>query len=94
MELKSMKLSKKEQKEEKAEMLAGPERSSYPYGLCLHLDADELEKLGLGDLPKLGAKLKLEAVVEVNSTSQNSGIYGEHKSVDLQIVEMGLEPGA
>lgn len=63
----------------------------YPYGLCLHLDNETLEKLGLSDLPKIGSKLKLEAVVEVNGISANKSGSGEnYKSLSLQITDMAV----
>lgn len=97
MELKSMKLSEEDQKEEMSQSPIkegdGPE---YPYGLRLRIDEDEIEKLGLGeDMPELKTKFRLSAIVEVCSASQNSSVYGDSKVLELQITDMGLsEEGA
>lgn len=70
---------------EKAE---GPK---YPYGLCLHLDDDALEKLGITEMPKVGDKLMLTAMVEVVGTSTNERQGGDEEScVDLQITDLAV----
>jgi hypothetical protein len=63
----------------------------YPYGLCITLGKDELEKLGITALPKVGTEMMLHAMVYVKSTSayQTQG-EGEKMSMELQITEMGI----
>lgn len=56
--------------------------SEYHYGTRLSLDKDTLKILGIEEFPEMGAKMKLNAIVEVVSLSQ-----GE---MGLQIVEMEL----
>lgn len=64
---------------------------AYPYGLKLYLDAKAIAKLGIKDLPKVGSKMKLQAEVEVCDISMNeSQLYGENKSMGLQITDMAL----
>lgn len=68
----------------------------YPWGLVLHLDKDELAKLGLKDLPKVGAKVMIQAKVTVTRVSQEaSSDRGgeERRSVDLQVTDMALGTG-
>lgn len=90
MKLVSMKCEQGEQKPEVASMSS--KSSEYPYGLKLYIDHKSLEKLGLEELPEVGKKLKIEAVVEVCDVSMNdSQLYGENKSMGLQIVEMGIK---
>lgn len=67
---------------------------AYPYGLKLYLDAKSIAKLGLKELPKVGAKMHLEATVEVCDISMNeSQLYGENKSMGIQITDMSLGKG-
>lgn len=66
----------------------------YPYGLCINLGADEMEKLGIKDLPEIGEQMSLTATVKVTSVSSyDSEGGGSSKSVSLQITEMGLDDG-
>lgn len=74
-----------------AEAERGPD---YPYGLCLNLGSDEMEKLGIEDLPAVGTEMNLTAVVKVTSVSSyDSEGDGGSKSVSLQITQMGLDAG-
>ncbi len=63
----------------------------YPYGLCIHLDKDELDKLGMKELPKVGTEMPISAIVKVTRVSQ-SAVEGadEQTSIDLQITDMGI----
>lgn len=71
---------------------------AYPWGLQINLCADDLAKLGITDMPALGSKLTLTAVVEVTDTSANErlnrdGSVDESKNMGLQITDMELQPG-
>ncbi len=79
---------------EKPTTAVTPERPAYPWGLSLTLEEDALEKLGLTDLPKVGAARRLVARVEVTSVSarEAQGEDGPHRSVGLQITDMALGP--
>lgn len=94
--MQSMAYTKTEQKEKKNGPIAvgsSADGPKYPYGLRLCLDSDTLEKLGLDSLPPVGKRQMLTALVEVCSTSQREEADGDkHKSLDLQIVKMGLGP--
>lgn len=63
----------------------------YPWGLCIHLDADELDKLGMKQLPAIGTEIPVMVKVKVTRVSQ-SAVEGsdEQRSVDLQITDMGI----
>lgn len=66
----------------------------YPYGLQLNLDDEALEKLGITQVPAVGTKMTLTAVVEVCSTSAYATQEGESEaSVSLQITDMELSSG-
>lgn len=84
----NMKMSKKEVKNMMPEKVEQPK---YPYGLCLELDGESLEKLGIKELPDVGDKMMVVAKVEVKSVSQSEYQKGEeNKHVSLQITDMEL----
>lgn len=91
MELKNMKLTPKDRAEEKPEMSA-LNHPVYPYGLCLCLDEDVLEKLGLSVLPTVGDEMMVTAVAKVESVSQSDSASGKRRSLSLQITAMALGP--
>lgn len=64
----------------------------YPYGLCISLGKDELEKLGITALPKVGTEMMVHAMAYVKSTSayETQG-EGEKMSIELQITDMAIE---
>lgn len=67
----------------------------YPYGLCLNLGADELDKLGVKKLPAVGDEMHITAVCKVTRVSQSASEGGDDsKSVELQVTNMGVEPEA
>lgn len=90
-----------EAKEEIAEMtapIASPKASvpKYPYGLCLCLEDETLEKLGLaGDLPEVGEMIAFHGMARVTCASKNEremgdGTTKECTRVELQITHMGI----
>lgn len=85
----NMKMSKEEAKE-----YTEPQPSDapqYPYGLSIDLDDDSLEKLGITELPKVGAEMMITARVVVTSTSSYDTQGGEPEArVCLQITDMEL----
>lgn len=89
-----MKMVNMKQSRKKQEAMASPgqaEGPEYPYGLCLNLEKEEIEKLGLGT-PKAGATLMLHAAVEVKSVTVSDQADGKgYKSLSLQITDMALE---
>lgn len=91
MKLVSMKRTEK--MEDKA-LVCSPSDEAYPYGLRMYVDNDMLSKLGVKELPAVGKSFKMMAMVEVCSVSMNeSKEGGEHKSITLQITDMGLDLG-
>lgn len=68
----------------------------YPWGLCVHMDKDELDKLGIKELPKIGTTMTLDCVVKVTRVSQsasegNTKQAEESRSVDFQITDIGID---
>lgn len=91
MNLKSMKLSKSDREQETKAVESMIERPAYPYGLCLRLDNQTLEKLEIGELPDVGSKMTILAKVEVSSTSQHDVAGGKpNRTLELQITDLAL----
>jgi hypothetical protein len=88
----SMKMTRAERDKKYMEVANMPSKDAvvYPYGLCIRLDNDAIEKLGLEELPKVGTYLYVTANVEVTSVSQNESETGENKNIELQITDMAL----
>lgn len=84
-----MKHMKRDMKDMVSPMVA--EKSDYPYGLCIHLDKECLDKLGMEELPDPGAVMEMKAKVMVKSKSEHESLEGgEYYSLDLQITDMEL----
>jgi hypothetical protein len=67
------------------------EKPEYPYGLCIELDEESLGKLGVTELPKVGATMTITAKVFVKTTSAYTNMdEGEEKRVQLQITDMEI----
>ena len=63
----------------------------YPYGLCISLGKEELEKLGITALPKVGGEMMITAKAVVKSTSAyDTQGEGTDMRVELQITDMDL----
>lgn len=88
----SLKLSPKEKKDEVAEFAPskGPE---YPYGTCLHLDGDEMKKLGIDvTQAKAGTAFNITGQAKLVGFSMRQREGGkEYSSVELQITDLGVE---
>jgi hypothetical protein len=93
MQMRDMKRTKTEKKKENV-ALVGPE-DSYPYGLRLTLDGEQLKKLGLDTLPKVGKTITLHAkakVIGARETSRSDGT--QDRSLEIQLQKMGIAEGA
>lgn len=70
------------------------EEPRYPYGLCLHLGKEELEKLGITTLPEVGATMMVHANGYVKSTSAyDTQRDGKSMSVEIQLTDLEVVPG-
>ncbi len=73
-------------------MLPLPSAPQYPYGCCISLDDETLERVGLdGDLPAPGELVHFCCTATVTSASKDPGTGCCR--VELQITEMGV-PGS
>lgn len=93
MKLVDMKRSKKETKD-RNKVSCSPDSDPYGYGMCIRLEDEDLQKLGITTLPKVGGRMNVEAVCKVISASQSADSYGKRRSVELQITKLGLTSGA
>lgn len=99
----SMARTPQEAKEEVAKYDAPATASSsvptYPYGLCISLEDESLEKLGLGgELPAVGEVLQFCAIAKVTSASMHErekpdGTKDQCCRIELQITDMGVPAG-
>lgn len=66
----------------------------YPYGLCISLGKDELEKLGISALPKVGTEMMItaKAYVKMTRAYETQG-EGEDMGIELQITDMEIGAG-
>lgn len=86
MELKSLKLDSKQQEEMKNEAMCMPEKE-YPYGLRIELNEESIEALEMKELPQVGSKMMIQAMVEVCAVNK----YGDDElNISLQITDMGI----
>ena len=66
--------------------------NEYPYGLCIRLTQDELDKLDVDHTDwEIGDIFDLRAMARVTSVSENETEAGKHCCVELQIVMLGAE---
>lgn len=72
-----------------------PETSSYGYGLCIHLNDDQCEALGIKEPLPAGAIVRLSAKAFVRSATQSVEGDGDDKGADvrleLQITDLELK---
>lgn len=95
MQLTSMRLSAQEAKEEGGyAQPANPDLPRYPYGLCLDLNDEVLQKLGITSLPTPGTTMQLIATVEVSRISEYQNQEGKDACMGLQITDMALSAPA
>lgn len=89
-----MKYTKAEAKAE-AEEYSKPSLDNeprYPWGLQIRLEDEELKKLGITDLPEVGAEFHLTVVAEVQSATESKMASGRtDRCVCLQITMLGID---
>lgn len=90
----NMKMSAEEAKEYNGGLYT-EDAPQYPYGLCIDLSDDTMKKLGITELPAVGAEMTLMAKVTVTRTGayQTQGSDKE-SSMALQITDMELNKPA
>ena len=66
---------------------------TYSWGLNIRLEQTELDKLGITDMPEVGAEIYLDVCCKVKSVSQSEDEKDKRSVVELQITKMGIETG-
>jgi len=67
------------------------EREEYPYGLSINLGNEQMEKLGINALPKVGSEMMITAKCVVNHASSNQHEGNkEELSFTMQITDMSI----
>ena len=85
-----LKYTKAEAKAEQRGMTMG-KPPQYPWGLCIRLEKDELDKLGIKELPQVGTEVHFAAIAKVTSVNQSSSEdQDEETSVALQITMLSV----
>ncbi len=79
----------------KADRTASPvDENPYPYGLCLSIDTDELDKLGITELPEVGDEFQIRAVGKVTRVSASASEGSdEQRGISFQIMKMEIGGG-
>ena len=80
-----------EMKESMPSIAPMSEVNKYPYGLCICLTNDEIEKLDLDDDVEAGDMMHGFFMAKVTSVSKNDTGDGQKTRVEMQIVAMGVE---
>lgn len=64
----------------------------YPWGLCITLNNDSLEKLGVKTLPTVGTEVTIIAKATISAGRVNATeADGTSSSMDLQITDMQID---
>lgn len=72
-------------------MPAAIEQPIYPYGTCISLEDEELDKLGLDADCDVGDTIHLCCMAKVTSCSKRDTSSGTTRRVELQITEVAIE---
>lgn len=64
----------------------------YPYGLCIDLNTEALERLGFDTLPAVGTVVEVVARATVQSVSSRDDGNSPSRNVSLQITDMDVQP--
>lgn len=94
MKMVDLKLPKKTKKEmtEMTVIHEEAERDRWPYGMQLHFESEQVNKLPYLKKLKVGQKVIVEGIGEVTSIRMNEKKDGkEDYSVDIQLQEVGCE---
>jgi hypothetical protein len=63
---------------------------SYPEGLCIKLESDDLKKLNITAAPKIGSEMMIQARVYVSEAGAVKTQGGTEAMLKLQITDMSI----
>lgn len=81
----NLKLKKEESRERESILMEEP---SYPYGLCIQLENEQIEALGLQDMETVGEVVSIKGMAFVKSASIDNYEGEEKHSLSLQITDL------
>ena len=81
----------REEKKEEVEPMPIDDMPDVPYGLCISLTENELEKLDLEEECDVGDMIHLFCMARVTSVSKNATSDGCRCRVELSITDMAVE---
>lgn len=87
-QLVDMKLPEKQQGSN--EMAVHGEMEEFPYGLCIHLEKEQIDALNLSEIPEPGDAYKVLATGVVTQSAMNPG--GKDPRVSIQLTAIQLIP--
>lgn len=64
----------------------------YPWGLCIRLENEQIDKLGLNTDVEAGDYIAFDAVGKVTSVSSRDTDKGPQKNTEIQIMFMAVAP--
>lgn len=89
--MKSLKMTPAEAKAQMGSPTAMTDLPAYPWGTRLELNSATLKKIGLSEMPAIGATMRMTAVVEVCGCSEHKEQDGDtNRSLTLQITDLEL----
>ena len=90
----NLKLSRRE-REVQTMVAEDEQKDAYPWGLKIHLEEEELDKLGIG-LKQVGQECEFTIAAVVTNVSREPGEVGGERKMSFQITDMevlnGQEP--
>lgn len=66
------------------------EEPDYPYGTCITLCEDEIQKLGIKTLPAAGKPAMIEAMALVKSVSETTSGGETKRMIEFQITDIAV----
>lgn len=89
--LRDMKRTKSEKKEREMAP-SSPMDSDYHYGLRLHRGDEEMDKVGMKDMPKHGDHFVILGHAKVTRAEESTDERGKRRNVEMHIVKLGMKP--
>jgi len=90
MKLVSLKRDAAEKADDHACSPCSSESPDYPYGTCLYLDEDQLDKLGIDSMPAAGASVGIEAIGTVKGVREEQVDGKVKRSLEIQVTDLAL----
>lgn len=63
----------------------------YPYGTCICLETEQLDRLQLAEDPEVGDLIHFQAIGRVTSAGSNETDKGVKRRVEIQVTDIALE---